>query len=44
MDGENTQLGFGSLIADDVRMGKTLQVITLLLKFKQEGAFTKIRF
>ena len=34
--------GFGSIIADDMgSLEKTLQVITLLLKAKEEGALSK---
>lgn len=33
----NIRAGFGSVIADDMDLGKTLQVITTLLKLKEEG-------
>lgn len=33
----NIRAGFGSVIADDMGMGKTLQVIATLLKLKEEG-------
>ncbi len=33
----NAKIGFGSVIADDMRLGKTLQVITTLLKYKEDG-------
>ncbi|MBI1225813.1 MAG: hypothetical protein GC192_11300 [Bacteroidetes bacterium] len=34
---KNARHGFGSLLADDVGLGKTVQVIAVLLKFKEEG-------
>ncbi|MCF8247162.1 MAG: hypothetical protein K9J37_20145 [Saprospiraceae bacterium] len=34
---KNARHGFGSLLADEVGLGKTVQVIAALLKFKEEG-------
>lgn len=34
---KNARLGFGSLLADDLGLGKTLPVLATLLKFKEEG-------
>lgn len=34
---KNARLGFGSLLADDLGLGKTLPVLAALLKFKEEG-------
>ncbi len=38
---KNSRIGFGSIIADELGLGKTLQVIAALLKFKQEGLLDK---
>ncbi len=38
---KNARLGFGSLLADDLGLGKNLQVIAALLRFKEEGHFDK---
>jgi SNF2 family DNA or RNA helicase len=38
---KNTQLDFGSIIADDMGLSKTLQVIAMLQQIKDEGGFEK---
>ena len=38
---KNARLGFGSIIADDMGLVKTLQVITMLLKLKEDKTITE---
>ncbi|MBI5914454.1 MAG: hypothetical protein HY842_03695, partial [Bacteroidetes bacterium] len=38
---KNAHLGFGSLLADGMGLGKTLQAIAALLRFKEEGLLKK---